>query len=90
MTGTWWSERDGGITVAVRVTPVARASEVVAEDGDRLRVRIAAPAVEGKANAELQRLLATRFGVRPRAVTLVRGEHSRDKVVHIEGITTPP
>jgi hypothetical protein len=55
-----------------------------------MRVRVGAPAVEGQANVELRRFLAKLFGVRRSAVTLVRGQRSRDKVVHIAGIAAPP
>ena len=58
MAGTWWSAVDGGITVRVRVMPGARRSQVTAASGETARIRIAAPAHEGKANAEVQRFLA--------------------------------
>lgn len=74
----------------MRVTAGARRSEVIDASGDRLRVRIAAPAVEGKANAELQRMLAKVFGVRRSAVSLVRGDRSREKKVWVAGISEPP
>jgi len=48
-----------------------------------LKVRLTAPPVDGKANAELLRFLAEAFGVPRRNVTLVRGETSRAKVVRI-------
>jgi hypothetical protein len=53
-------------------------------------VRVAARAVEGKANAELVRFLAELFGVRRSAITIARGERSRDKTVHVAGIDAPP
>jgi uncharacterized protein (TIGR00251 family) len=87
---TWWSARDGAITVAVRVTPGARRSEVIDASGDRLRIRVAAPALDGRANAEVQRFVAARFGVRRSAVSLLRGERSRDKTLRIAGIDAPP
>ena len=86
----WWSKYEGGITVTTRVTPGARRSEVVDVAGDRLRLKVAAPAVEGKANAEVVRFLAEVFGVRRSAVVLWRGEHSRDKILQISGIDAPP
>jgi len=49
-------------------------------------VRVAAPAVDGKANRELMRFLAERLGIRPAAVRLIRGERSRMKVVVIAGL----
>ena len=59
-------------------------------DLDPVVLARAAPAIEGKANTELQRFLAAHFGVRKSAITFVRGTHARDKIVRIEGITAPP
>ena len=87
---SWWSPGEGGITISVRVAAGARRSEVIDASGERLRVRIAAPAVEGKANVELQRMIAKLFGVRRSAVLLVRGERSREKTLWVAGISEPP
>jgi uncharacterized protein YggU (UPF0235/DUF167 family) len=48
-------------------------------------VAVAAPAVDGKANEAVRRAVAAAFAVRTRDVTLVTGEHSRDKVLEIDG-----
>jgi uncharacterized protein len=88
--GSWWSTGDGGISVFVRVVPGARTTAIADVVDDRLRVRIAAPALDGRANRELVRLLAARFGVRRSSVSLVRGERSREKTVWIRGLTMPP
>ena len=77
------------LRVAVRVVPGARRSEIVAVE-PQLRVRLAAPPVEGKANAELVRVLAKALGVRRSAVRVVAGEKSRDKVVEVTGISDLP
>jgi len=74
------------VTVDIQTTPNAPRSEIVGWLGDRLKVKVKAPAVEGKANAELVRFLAAHFGVRPNAVTIVRGETARLKVVRIDGL----
>lgn len=74
------------LTISLQTTPNAPRSEIVGWLGDRLKVKVKAPAVEGKANAELLRFLAERFGVRPNAVTLVRGDTARLKTVRIEGV----
>jgi uncharacterized protein len=87
---TWWLAGDNSITIALRVTPGGRRSELIEITPDRLRVRVGARAVEGKANAELERFLAELFHVRRSAVSLVRGSHSRDKQVRIGGIVAPP
>lgn len=75
----------------MRVVPTARSSEVVGVGADEhLRVRIAAPAVDGKANDELRRFMAEVFGVRRSAITIVRGDRSRTKLIHVTGPESPP
>ena len=86
----WWSSSPDGVLVSVRVTPGARRSGVVDATGDRLRLRVTAPASEGRANEEVRRLLASRFGVRPAAVSLVRGARSREKTLLVGGVHEPP
>jgi uncharacterized protein (TIGR00251 family) len=86
----WWSATEGGLVVSLRVTPGGRRSEVIECTPERLRVRLNAPAVDGKANAELLRFLAEAFAVRRSAVAIVRGAHARDKTVAITGPTAPP
>ena len=54
--------------------------------GDAIKLKVAAPALEGKANEELVAFLANKLGVSRRSVALVIGEKSRDKVVVIEGM----
>jgi uncharacterized protein (TIGR00251 family) len=87
---TWWRTEGDGVVLSLRVVPGARRSEVVDAGGEQLKVRIAAPAIEGKANAEVQRFVAELFGVRRSTVALRRGDRSRDKVVHVAGIREPP
>jgi uncharacterized protein (TIGR00251 family) len=77
----------GGVTLAVRVTPRSRKNEIVGVDGEALRIKLNAPPVEGAANAALCEFLARVLGVRKSAVTLVAGQTSRHKVIHVEGIT---
>jgi uncharacterized protein len=75
-------------TLGIHVVPRAKHTEVAGMHGDAVRVRIAAPPVDGAANDELLRFLAKRLGVTQRAVTIARGQTSRSKHVTIEGITT--
>lgn len=80
----WLTEgADGGLTLALHVQPGAKRTEVAGTHGDALKVRLAAPPVEGRANAALLRFLADAFGVPLRAVEIVRGEAARDKLVRI-------
>lgn len=76
-----------GVEIAIRAQPRASRSEVAGPYGDALRVRIAAPPVDGAANDELVELLADTLGVRTSAVELVRGHGGRNKTVRVRGIT---
>ena len=87
---TWWRVVDGGVEVSVRAVPGAKKSAVAGEINDCVRIRLAAPAVEGKANDELLRFIAQWFGVRVSAVTLVSGEKARVKRVRVAGAQAPP
>jgi len=79
-------EDESRLIVPVRVTPRARRNALALE-GETLRAWLTAPPVEGAANAALLALLAERLGLPKRAVTLLRGETSREKLVAIEGIS---
>jgi uncharacterized protein len=74
------------VTIHVKAVPGARRNEVAGWLGDRLKVRISAPAEGGRANAAICELLARAAGVKPGAVTLVRGRGSAEKTVRIEGL----
>jgi len=76
----------GDVTLSVRVQPRARRDEIAAVRDGVLVVRVSAPALEGRANRALCRLLADRLGVAPSRVSVVRGEHARDKLVRIEDV----
>jgi uncharacterized protein len=70
----------------LRIVPNAKRSEVLGMHGDAIKLKVAAPALEGRANDELVAFLADKLGVSQRSVALVIGEKSRDKVVAIEGM----
>ena len=73
--------------ISVHVQPNARASEVVSFTADVLRLKIAAPPVKGKANAELVEFLSRILSIRRGDITIVRGQTSRDKLLEISGLT---
>ncbi|HQR11267.1 MAG TPA: DUF167 family protein [Casimicrobiaceae bacterium] len=87
MGAAWRREESSGgetsVVLTLHVQPGARRTEVAGLHGDALKVRLAAPPVDGKANVELLRYLADAFGVPLRNVTLVRGETSRQKIVRV-------
>ena len=74
-------------TLELKVIPNAPRDEVAGWLGAALKVKVHAPALEGRANAALMAFLADRLGLPGRAVTLVRGERSNHKVVRIDGLT---
>jgi uncharacterized protein len=81
------TERDGGVTFAVRVVPRASRDAIEGEHGGALKVRLKAPPVDHRANDALRRLLAERLNVAVSAVRIVAGERSRTKRVAIAGVT---
>jgi uncharacterized protein (TIGR00251 family) len=82
-----FSENDRGITFTVRVVPRASTSEIVGAHEGALRIRIAAPPVEGAANRELIRLLAKRLNVPQNAVEIISGASSKNKMIRLKGVT---
>ncbi|MBI5424085.1 MAG: DUF167 domain-containing protein [Opitutae bacterium] len=73
-------------TLEIKAVPNAPRSAVVGWLGDALKVKVHAPALEGRANEELCEFLADTLQVPRRAVTLLRGDKSRQKVVRIDGL----
>jgi uncharacterized protein len=81
------TESAGHVTFLVRVQPRASRSELAGEWQGALRVRLAAPPLDGRANDALRHLLAACLDVPPAAVRIARGERSRNKRVEISGAT---
>jgi uncharacterized protein (TIGR00251 family) len=80
-------DRNGAITIMVRVIPRASRDAIEGAYGESLKVRLMAPALENRANEALRRLLADRLNVQVAAVRIVAGEKSRTKRISIAGIT---
>ena len=74
-------------TFSIYVQPRASRSEVAGRHADAIKIRIAAPPVDGAANDELVRFLAERLGTPRSAVTIVSGATSRTKRVRISGMS---
>jgi hypothetical protein len=71
--------------LSLHVQPGAKRSEFAGKHGERIKVRLAAPAVENKANEALVEFLAAHYGVPKRNVRILSGLKSRAKRVSIEG-----
>jgi uncharacterized protein (TIGR00251 family) len=87
-----WHRRlaDGTLVLSVHAQPGAKRTEVAGLHGDALKIRVAAPALEDRANAALVDFIAERLGVARRDVTLVSGERSREKRFNIRGAAIDP
>ena len=86
-----WHTRaeDGALILRIHVQPGARRTEVAGLHGDALKVRIAAPALEDRANEALIGFIAQRLGVARRAVSIAAGARSRDKRVEVRPPADP-
>jgi uncharacterized protein (TIGR00251 family) len=83
---TWCVQAaDGSLILTLHIQPGARRSGIAGLHGEALKIRLAAPPVDGKANAELLGFLAKACGVPRSAVGLLSGETSRAKRVRISG-----
>lgn len=78
------ARKGSGCQLRVQVQPGASRSGVAGLHGGALRVRVAAPPIDGRANMELQQWLAGELELPRRAVTLAAGPLSRHKRVHLE------
>lgn len=90
MAGAAWTEREGGVTLTVRLTPRAGRDAIegceTRDDGRAaLKARVRAAPQDGAANEALRRLLAGALGAPASAVTLLAGASARTKVLAIEG-----
>jgi uncharacterized protein len=74
-------------TIRIHIIPNAKIDTVVGEHGDAIKIKLRAPAVEGKANTALLSFLAEKLSIPKRAIALERGERSRDKVLRIDGLS---
>ena len=81
--------RDGYVVVDVHVQPRAGRTAVVGRHGAALKLRVAAPPADGRANDATCALLARTLGVKDAAVSLVSGGYSRTKRVRIDGVDGP-
>ena len=88
MTPSWLKREAGGaVLLTVHVQPGAKRTEVAGVHGDALKIRLAAPPVDGRANDCLLAFLAERLGVTRAAVELVSGATARRKRVRLAGVS---
>ncbi|HEU0188474.1 MAG TPA: DUF167 domain-containing protein [Gallionella sp.] len=86
----WYRRRDEVVSLTLHVQPGAKRSEIAGLHGDALKIRLAAPPIEGRANEALLKFIAGIFAVPVRNVELHQGTQSRHKVVAITGSLIDP
>ena len=77
----------GSVRISIYVQPRASRTEIVGLHGDAIKLRVAAPPVEGEANDEVVRFLAKTLGVPASSVSVVSGSSSRRKIIEVSGVT---
>ena len=77
---------EGGVELQLHIQPRASRTEIAGVHGGSLKIRLAAPPVDGEANDELVRYLAKTLGVPKRSVTIVSGATGRRKRVRVAGV----
>ena len=84
----WFKQAaDGRLTLTLHIQPGAKKTEFAGLHGDALKIRLAAPPVDGKANEALIRFVADQLGLAKSAVNLKSGQTSRRKVLEVIGAT---
>ena len=73
-------------TLRFHIVPNAKENKVIGEHGIAIKIKLRAPAVEGKANAALRSFLADQLKIPERAIVLERGQKSRAKTIRVEGM----
>ena len=85
-----WARRTAdGWALAVHVQPGAKRSAVAGLHGERLKLRIAAPALDGRANDALVAFVAETLGVAKSRVVVAKGAQSREKLLAVAGECDP-
>ncbi len=87
MSSLRFTQADDAVTFEVRVTPRASRNAIVGVEEGVLRVALTAVPVKGAANAALQKVLSKALGVPKSRLHIIRGEHARNKVVRVDGLT---
>ena len=90
MSASFYTWQDGVLILTCHAQPGARKDEITGLHRDALKIRVAAPPVDGKANAHLLAFIAKTFGVRKRDVELLSGDTSRHKRIAVHNLNSVP
>lgn len=86
----WYQKIDDIITLTIYLQPGAKHNEIVGMHGDALKIKLATPPVDGRANKALVRYIATLFEVPLSQITLRRGVKSRHKIIEVRASSIDP
>ena len=75
-----------GFKLKIKLLPASSRDEIVGWEGDRLKVKVSAPPVKGRANRALLELLSRVLSLPPSRILILHGRTSREKLLLIEGI----
>ncbi len=74
-------------TLRFHIVPNAKQNKVMGEHGSAIKIKLRAPALEGKANTALRTFLAEELNISEGRITLKRGQKSREKIIRIDGLS---
>jgi uncharacterized protein (TIGR00251 family) len=86
----WCRKSADGWLLAIHIQPGAKRSQVAGLHGEALKIRIAAPPLEGRANAALEAFIADALGLAKSKVSVVKGLQSREKLVAVNDAAAVP
>lgn len=84
---TWCTDKTDGVIINLRIVPRAAKNEICGIHDEAIKVRLQAPPVDGKANKALIKFMAKTLGIRQSDIEIISGESSRNKRVHVSGLT---
>jgi uncharacterized protein len=72
--------------IEITVSPKSSRSRIVVGKGEQIKIYLNSPPVDGKANAELVKLLSKKLGIGKSGIVIIRGQNSKKKIISIEGL----
>jgi uncharacterized protein (TIGR00251 family) len=86
----WYRKSPSGWLLTIHLQPGAKRSAVAGLHGDALKIRIAAPPLEGRANAALEAFIAKALGIAKSKVVVIKGLQSREKIIAVNDTDADP
>lgn len=81
------TETDSGLSILLKVQPNSKKNALIGKYGKRLKVSVTSPQEKGKANKAVIKLIASVLGVKTSQISIMSGQTTREKKIHISGMT---